>query len=223
MKKNKEFWTRLKAIQLEHTPSKHEARHPYNWKKEWGPFIKYDADWDGAYFFDLIIYKLEKMYISLDIYSDEVRESLDKSLAILKETINLGKKIQTFDYYTESSRFADEHCYHYVYIYDNEGKTGMEAMLGKKLLVKVPQERPDFNEESKITVEDILGDSAANKWLEEHGLDKTQVHYAYGGEWDDEKNHDEWLKITKKEGKAEQKDIDTFFKMIARNYRRWWW
>lgn len=223
--KDRLFYKKLKDIQKAHKPDKWEARHPYNWKKEWGPFIKYDADWDGAYFLDLVIYKLEKMYIALDIYSDEVRDSLDKNLAILKKTIDLGKKLQTHDYYVGSHEFSEEHCFHFVYIYDNEGKTGIEALRSKKLLAKVPQKRIKLDEANaeEITVDDLLGDKLANKWVAENGYTKQQVHYAYGGEWDDPKNHDVWLKMVKQEGKTEQKDMDDFFKLISRNLRKWWW
>lgn len=213
-KKDREYYKRLKELNKAHKPEKWDARKPYNWKKEWGPFIKYDGDWDGSYLLELIIYKLERMYLALDVYSFEVRESLDKRLKTLQDTIDLGKKIQTFDYYTESDDFSKEHCFHYVYIYDAH-----VPWSERTLLAKVPQVRDPDN----IDLKYILGDSLAYEWVEANGYTKDQVQFLYGGEWDDHSNHDVWMNIIKKEAKAEQKDIDTFFKLIAKNYKGWWY
>lgn len=219
------FLERLKAVQEEYQPEPQERRKPYNWKQEWGPIIEQDADWSGEYLFDLILYKLEKMYIHLDIYSNECRRTLNKSLKILRETIDLGKKTRKFDYYAGSDKFMEDHCAHVVYIYDNQGKKGVAAMRNEKLLAKVPQKKFDWDNEnaSEAEVEDFLGSRDADQWVLEHGYTKDQVHYAYGGEWDDPKNHDVWMNLAKEEHKQKQKDTDKFFKMISRNYNRWWW
>lgn len=213
-KKDREYYKRLKAIHKAHKPDKYEARKPYNWVREWGPFIKYDGDWDSSYLLELIIYKLERMYLALDVYSFEVRESLDKKLKVLQETIDLGKKIQTFDYYTGSQNFAAEHCSHYVYIYDAK-----VPWSERTLLAKVPQVR----DPEKIDFKYIMGDSLAHEWVEANGYTKDQVQFAYGGEWDEQENHDKWFKMSQEEGKTKQKDVDKFFKLIAKNYREWWY
>ena len=216
-KEDKLFYKKLKEIQQAHKPEKWEARDPYNWKKEWGPFIKYDADWDGAYFLDLIIYKLEKMYLALDIYSSEVRESLDKNLAILKKTIDLGKQIQTKEYFEESHKFGRIHCAHVILIY-------REGYLHEEPIHKIIRWHKDDDEESLDNcLEDYFGTKEVNTWAKENGYNPKQLTKAYSGQWDDIKNHDIWLDMVKKEGKAEQKDIDDFFKLIAKNYRKWWW
>jgi len=228
-KKQKLFNKKLKEIQKAHKPGKHEARKPYKWKREWGPFIKYDADWDGDYLLDLIIFKLEKMYLELDIFSNEIREDLDPKLKVLKETIDLGKKIQTFDYETESTAFSNEHMIHYVLIYKHT-KTSTQK-VGKKfslqyykdeeLLYKMP--RPKTTLEEEVKTGDWMGSKTAMKWAVDNGYDPKDIHLAYGAEWDDQKNHDVWIKILQKEGKDLQKDRDMFFKNISRNYREWWW
>ena len=222
-RKKRLFYSRLAEIQKAHKPDKHEARNSYNWKKEWGPFIKYDADWDGAYFLDLVIYKLEKMYAELDIFSDEIRETLDPKLVKLKEAIDLGKKIQTYDYYKESHDFSHEHTTHYVLIYKHKntevvgkGKLKIQLYKDEELLYKMPRPKMknlDEEVEYEIKTKDWMG----------FGYDKKDIHLASSGEWDDPKNHDEWLKIMDEESKTEQKDIDDFFQLIARNYREWWW
>ena len=208
--------------------SKAEARKPYNWKKEWGPFIKYDADWDGAYLLDLIVYKLEKMYTELDIFSDEVRESLEPKLAKLKEAIELGKKIQTHDYDEESYKFSKEHTQHYILIYKHEGtrtvgegKIKFLAWDKEELLYKMP--KPKMTVEEEIETRNWMGSETAYKWAKEQGYDRKDIHLAYGADWDDPANHDKWLDIMQKEREALQKDRDTFFLLVSRNYSEWWW
>ena len=218
-KKDVLFNHRLKAIQLAHKPNKWEARNPYNWKKEWGPFLKYDADWDGAYLLDLIIYKLEKMYIALDIYSDEVRDSLNPKLKVLKDTIELGKKLQTYDYDTDYHAWGLKHCAHVIYIY----KKG-EFIKGQPIHKIVQWHKDDVDDEDPFDrLEDYFGTKAVAEWAKENGYDRKDLTTAYGGEWDDKANYKIWKQKVKAAAKAEQKDIDEFFKLIARNYRGWWW
>ncbi len=218
MKKNKDFLTKIKQLNKEHKPGDVKPAVNKQWKKEWGSFIKYDQDWDGAYLLDLIIYKLEKMYFALDIYSNEVREDLDPKLAVLKETIQLGKKLQTYDYNKESFRFSEEHCAQIVYIYDREGKSESDPLSSMKLLAKVA--RSKFNIDN---LSDLFGSALADQWIKEHGYTKEQVLYAYGGEWDDPNNQKAYIKMVKQEAKNEDKDTVKFFTMIAKNYRGWWW
>ena len=210
---DKLFAKELKRIHKEHTPPKFDRVLPYNWKKEWGPFVKYQGDWDGAYLLDLIIYKLERMYAGLSIYSNEVKEGLEKRLSKLKETIDLGKKLQTYDYEEEEYSFLKEHTTRYILIYEGENLCTKDS----KLLNKVKQ--LDYN-----WPDDMMGTKLADEWCKEHGYEEYKnCHYAYTSEWDDDKNYNEWRKLIQKCNKAEQDDTDKFFKLIARNYRGWWW
>lgn len=213
MRKSKKYWTRLQQVQLEHTPEKYMARKPYNWKKEWGPFIKFDADWDGSYLLDLIIYKLEKMYIGLDMYSDEVREDLDKRLAILKKTIDLGKYIQTHDYDKEFHEWSREHCAHVVHIYLKD-RTADSQPIHEIVKDRTNKENP---------LEDFFCEKQIKQWCLDNNYDRKDVSVAYSGRWDKEENATIYKDKVKKAAKEEQKDIDNFFKLIAKNYRGWWW
>ncbi len=216
-KKDKEFYSRLKEIQKAHKPAKWEARNPYNWKKEWGPFVKYDADWDGAYLLDLIIYKLEKMYIALDVYSNEVRESLDPKLVKLKETIDLGKKLQTYKYDREYHDWGKIHCAHVVLVY----KKG-ESLKGNPIHKFIYWYKPEEENEDKDYFEDYFREKEVKQWAKENGYDRKNLTIAYSGEWDDKENYKVWKKLSKKCQKEEQADIDKFFKLISRNYSQRW-
>ena len=217
-KRDKEYYRELKAIQNEYTPSKWEARNKYNWKKEWGPFIKYDADWDSFYLVQLILYKLEKMYIGLDNYSDEVRESLDPKLVKIREVIDLGKKIQTYDYSKEYSAWGDDHCAHVILIHKRGDYTRNEP------LHKIVCWRDSENSEDvENRLEQFFGRKKIQQWAEENGYDMKDLQVSYSGEWDSEDNYKVWKKLMKKAQKAEQDDIDKFFKLIAKNYKSWWW
>lgn len=223
-KKDKIFYKKLKKIQLAHKPEKWEAIKPYNWKKEWGPIVKYNADWDGCYLLDLIIYKLEKMYLGLDIYSNEVRESLDKKLKVLKETIELGKKLQTHDYDEEYHEFGKEHCAHVILVYKKED--GLKSKPIHEFVHWSSQE--DFNldgtkEDFKKDMDHYLGTTEVKTWAKENGYDPKELTTAYSGKWDSDENSKIYKKLVKKCCKAKQDDTDKFFKLIAKNYRGWWW
>ena len=225
--RDKLFYERLAKIQEYYKPEDGLGISPYPWKKEWEPILKQDADWSDASFFDLILYKLEKVHLSLDMYSCEYRKHLDKKLKKLQEIIDLGKKIRTFDYYTGSDKFSHDHVTHYVLIYkNNPNLSEMENLKTNDLLHKL--ERPkratrDEEIEEDIENEDWFGFKAADNWAKEHGYSKKDYHVALSGEWDDMANHDIWLDMIKQEGKNNQKDINRFFSLIAKNYRHWWW
>ena len=225
--KVKIFKHRLNQIHKDHTPEKWERRKRYNWKKSWGPYVKYQADWDGCYLLDLIIYKLERMYAELDVFSDEVRDSLDKRLTVLKETIELGKKLQTYEYDKEYYEFSKQHTTHYALIYkiDPEAKGFVDRMKSQVLIHKMPSGRVTCLEDSDdVDVDDILGLKAANKWCKENGyVVYKDVEIATTSEWDSDDNYKQWKKLIKKANKEEQADTDKFFKLISRNYRGWWW
>ncbi len=229
IKEDKKFYKELKKVQLAHKPEKWEARQRYNWKKEWGPFIKYDADWDGSYLLELIVYKLEKMYLGLDIYSDEVREDLNKKLKILKETIDLGKKVLSYDYEADYHAWGFKHCAHIIYIYkkttnQSDDKINASAIKAKPIHKIVRWQKEDLDDKDPSDrLKDYLGTKAVVEWAKENGYNPEDLTTAYGGEWDDKANYKIWKQKVKAAAKAEQKDIDDFFKLIARNYRGWWW
>lgn len=215
-KQNVMYHKRLKALQIAHKPSKWEARRHYNWKKEWGPFIKYDADWDGFYLIKLIVYKLEKMRVSFDIYSPELRKNLEERLVTMDSAIALGKKILLDDYDKESIKHIMEHDLSFVLVYKKTGsKEQEEDIRDENLLAKLPVD--------KHRDTDFLGFEAAEAWATEHGYNKKDIYFAYSAEWDTEASAEEFKNILKKEEKAKQKDYDDFFKIIAKNIRGWWY
>jgi len=66
-----------------------------DWRKRWLPFIKYDHDFDGFFFIDLIVHKL---HIMLDFYEhgkycSQVDESRLEIVESLKEACRLGDLI----------------------------------------------------------------------------------------------------------------------------------
>jgi hypothetical protein len=120
----KRFKERIKAEGL---------RRNSDWKHRWLPFIKYDQDFDGGYFLELIVYKL---HILLDYYehgkyciqADESRLEIVKSL---QEACKLGDMLveDHFDYVAHE--FSKQHtkgtiekttkgCWSFDIIWDNE-------------------------------------------------------------------------------------------------------
>lgn len=212
-KEDRVFYKRLKKVQKEYKPLKCFARKPYNWKKEWGPFVKYDSDWDYSSLLNVILYKLEKMYLALDVYSYEVREDLDPKLKTLREIIDLGKKIQTYDYEQPSYDWLKEHSTHIVLIY-NAGQCNKEEpihtiRMGKKT-------------DSEDPLEDFFCDKQITEWCKENHIDRKAVDVAYTGEWDSKENQKIWKKKCLECSKEKLKDSHLFFKLIADNYQAWW-
>lgn len=90
-----------------------EARIKKNsdWRKRWMPFIKYDHDFDGAFFIDLIVHKL---HIMLDYYdhgkycmqADESRLEIVKSL---KEACRLGDMILADEFENPAYEIMTKH------------------------------------------------------------------------------------------------------------------
>lgn len=223
-KKRLLFKKRIKEINKAHKPDKCDARKPYNWKKEWGPYVKYQADWDHVYFLDLIIYKMERMRAELSIFSAEEETSLQKHLNMLDQIITLGKKIQDFDYYKEGHDFSDLHTTPYALVYKRDPSVHWSERLScTELLKKLETKRPDLDSEH-LTVDDILGYREAIDWCKDNGYTPGKdVTIATTAEWDSEENYKTAEKLFKQCAKDEQKDVDTFFKLIARHFREWWW
>lgn len=218
---------RIKAIQEARKYYFKDDPCPFNnklWKKEWKDFIKHDADWDGMYLFDLILFKIEKMRITQAMYSIVCEEELNKILGSMDEAVTLGKKIRDHDYYEASHTFSEEHCAHVIYLYYSEEK-GIKALLSKEIIHKFvqPRKKHTDDETTEEMWEDFSGQKMTEKWAQENGYDITKIHRAYGGEWDTKENQKTYRKMVKAEVKAYQKDVDNFFKILAKNIFSWWY
>ena len=214
-KQDRLFYQRLKKIQKEHTPEKYERRKPYPWKKEWGPFVKYDGDWDGCFLLDTIIYKIEKMRLAFDIYSYEVREDLEKRLASMDQAIALGKKLQTHDYNKNSYDWNKEHCAHVILIYKKGHLISKEKPLHKILKW--------HKKDNNIDLDEYFGKKEVNEWIKANGYTYKDIEVAYTGEWDSEQSSKTYKSMLREEEKKRQKDYDDFFKIIAKNIQGWWY
>lgn len=82
-----------------------------DWNLRWLPFIKYDHDFDGSYFLELIVYKL---HILLDYYEhgkycmqiDESRLEIVKSL---QEACKLGDMLVEDQFDDAAHEFSKQH------------------------------------------------------------------------------------------------------------------
>ena len=216
MSKAEEYYKRLAAVQKKYTPEKWDARHPYNWKKEWGPFVKYDSDWYAEDIVKLILYKLEKTYIGMDVYSDEYREDLDKKLKTLQETIDLGKKILGYEYDKDYCQWSKRHCAHVILIY-KRGKVLKGECLHKLVFSDAAEE------DGRDPLELYFREKEVNQWAEENGYKRQELAVTYSGEWDSKENQKTYRKLVREAIRAQQKDRDCFFRLISRNYFYWGW
>lgn len=76
-------------------PRKVRLKKNSDWRKRWMPFIKYDHDFDGFFFIDLIVHKLHIMldYYDHGKYCMQVDESRLEIVESLKEACRLGDLI----------------------------------------------------------------------------------------------------------------------------------
>lgn len=215
-KADREYYKRLAAVQKEYTPEKWDTRKPYNWKKEWGPFVKYDSDWYAEGIVKLLLYKLEKTYIGMDVYSDEYREDLDKKLKTLRETIDLGKKILNYEYDKDYYQWSKLHCAHVILIH-KRGKVLKGEFLHKLVFSDAAEE------DGRDPLERYFREKEVNQWAEENGYKRQELAVTYSGEWDSKENQKIYRKMVKEAIRAQQKDRDCFFKLISHNYFYWGW
>ena len=92
-------------------PMKLRLKKNSDWKKRWMPFIKYDHDFDGAFFLNIIVYKLHIMldYYEHGKYCMQVDESRLKIVASLRKACELGDSILDDHFCDEAYAFMDKH------------------------------------------------------------------------------------------------------------------
>lgn len=214
----------ISEIQSRYIPEKWDRVLNHNWQKEWGPYIKYDHDWDWYYLFDLIMYKLEKMRVYLATYSHATSEWTERINNELTEVLSLGRKLKTYDYDKEYCDFRDAHTTPYVKVLKKK-EVAENAAFADKLEALNGEELVKLN----IPREEDLGLNlygkrltTAKKWCKNHHYRLKDVTFAYGSDWDSEENYAEYLKLIEKCEKEEQDDYDKFFLLISKNMRGWW-
>lgn len=93
---------------------KYQLRKNNDWRKRWSPFIKYDHDFDGGFFLELIVYKL---HILLDFYEYgkycmQAEEGRLQIVASLKEACRLGDLLIDDNFDSAALKILEEHCHH---------------------------------------------------------------------------------------------------------------
>ena len=93
--KHLEEYKRKYLAERRSKPRKIRLKKNSDWKKRWLPFIKYDHDFDGFFFIDLIVHKLHIMldYYEHGKYCMQVDESRLEIVESLKEACRLGDLI----------------------------------------------------------------------------------------------------------------------------------
>ena len=82
-----------------------------DWRKRWMPFIKYDHDFDGGFFIELIVHKLHIMldYYEHGKYCMQVDESRLEIVDSLREACRLGDLILADEFDNEALDFLVAH------------------------------------------------------------------------------------------------------------------
>lgn len=201
--KYKKELKRLKEIQNTLNNSKSCTKNP-NWKKQWLPFIKYDQDWGNEYFLNIILYKLEKIFVEIKLYSDEEENSLNKKLIELKKIIDIGWRIHDDKYFDSVFSFSDDHNTKIVGILDKNTKKEIFAVERK-----IDSDSIAFQMYDKV-----------QKYIKTNKV-KDYIIFS-SGKWDDEENYKIWKSMRIEAEKQRKKDISLFFKSIGNAYDDLW-
>lgn len=94
-------------------PRKVRIKKNSDWRRRWMPFIKYDHDFDGIFFIELIVHKLHIMldYYDHGKYCHQVDESRLEIVKSLKEACKLGDMILEDAFYDPVYKFMEEHTH----------------------------------------------------------------------------------------------------------------
>lgn len=92
-------------------PRKIRLKKNSDWKTRWMPFIKYDHDFDGFFFIDLIVHKLHIMldYYDHGKYCTQIDESRLEIVESLKEACRLGDLIIEDEFNEPAYKIMMEH------------------------------------------------------------------------------------------------------------------
>ena len=226
--RHKKYLAEVRKIQKSHM-SKDEwndkERINKDWEKIWLPFIKYDHQWDYAYFLDMMIYKLELMRTSFKYFCSHVDQ--EEMISQIDEAIALGKKIyQDSGLYHEPWReYHKKHSTPYAYVYEITGFLSDKVKLAKKgkLLAKIEMPKDDEMDFKHILNKKYK--SPLDKWLEENNKKEYKdVSVGYGSEWNNFPKIRTLISkhILNKCNKNYKKDKEKFFKIISDNMESWW-
>ncbi|MBP5470286.1 MAG: hypothetical protein J6Z11_13690 [Candidatus Riflebacteria bacterium] len=104
----------LAARRAEHPKSR--IKKNSDWKKRWMPFIKYDHDFDGGFFLELIVHKLHIMldYYDHGKYCSQVDESRLEIVESLKKACRLGDLLMADEFDFPAYEVSQAHCKHYT-------------------------------------------------------------------------------------------------------------
>ncbi len=172
----------------------------HDWKKTWKNFIKYDYPYGNI--IELNIFKLTQIREYMDNHTTYWREEANKDIKELDKVINLGYKIIEYDYIEEAMQWFEHFSTPIAIIYNKKDR--------KKVI-------------GKLQGVDFIDDSSVDIWLKENNLSRNDVIVSYTREWDNESldNDHKFQELLNYCLKNRHKDIDNFFKLIAKNIDSW--
>lgn len=143
----------------------------YNWKKRWLPFIKYDKDFDGTYFIELIVYKLHLM---LDFYSDpancmQTDETRLPIVESLSKACELGDAIVNDSFFDEALDVLMKHQKMYIEKLNNSTSYSQlylewDSEENEKLYRKLDQEAQEKKQQTVKEFFKLLCDNYEYWW-----------------------------------------------------------
>ena len=142
-----------------------------DWRKRWMPFIKYDHDFDGGFFIELIVHKLHIMldYYDHGKYCMQVDESRLEIVESLKEACRLGDMILEDKFEDTAHDIMMEH-HHMWTVQDDERKNCARLEMewdspeNEALYEKASKAGEEFRERTIAEFFDYIGKHYREWW-----------------------------------------------------------
>lgn len=213
-----------------------------DWKKKWKYFIKRDYSWGNI--IELNVFKIVQMREFMKNHSIVCQEEVDKQIKQMTEVIELGYKILEDEYEDDTHKWLRENSIPVTIISKSiKGETLKERINCIKEEITRLYNRGMFEDiisETEFCLDDPISKEAfemrkefikdkdtrsVEDWLKDNNLTKKDISLSYTSEWingnTDENNSEEFRRRLKEAWKERQKDIDKFFKLIAKHCDGW--
>lgn len=203
------------------------------WKKSsWKYFIKRQYPWYGI--IELNQFKIIEMRDYMQNHSGITEDLTQKQIEQMTEVIELGNKILADEYEKAAHEWIRENQCAITII----GKSHREEDILVKLYNRGMFDDFKYNykldsEDSRSSkalkrLEDFIKDKdtrSVEEYLADNNLNRKDYNIYYTGEWingkSEDENEDEFKRRFQKAWDARQKDINKYFKLIAKNMDAW--
>ena len=190
-----------------------------NWRKRWLDTIKYDQDWDFAYFFDIIIKKLELTKETLEKTDYLANEEKEEMLEQINEVLTIGYRIKEDDYIKSIDFMKENSTWEVTFEHITDDNGTMETLF------KVTQtgENSDSDKVFDKNSTFLDGFNELDRLAKSMNISEDARLYGSKTVWKTKKAEKEFGKLLEQDQKDKDNDFEAFWDLFKKNFRNWWW